>query len=202
MHGQIVVDELEHEVVDNNKGCIVIDAGVFFPYMDNSDNPLIFSLDIGDNPLKNVKLNHRYPNRGYYTITRKYSRKLSKIGYPYFVDLSDEPRRLLLTIHEGIGKNVTHICIPVVVCLSENLPCCVLNLKFLLEKGEFSFKSYKCDGNGWTDYQWTTTKKSNAEDSESEEIIGTPVVDMKKHTLFFDTEIKPFAQKMENLLVL
>ena len=46
------------------------------------------------------------------------------------------------------------------------------------------------------------TKKSNAEDSESEEIIGAPIVDVKKHTLFFDTEIKPFAQKIENLLVL
>lgn len=202
MHGQIIEDELEHEVVDNKKGCIIIDAGILYPYKDDSENPLMFSLDIDDNPLKNVKLNHRYPNRGYYTITRKYGRRLSKIGYPYFVDLSDEPRRLLLTIHVGIGENVTHICIPIVVCLTENLPCCVLNLRFLFEKGEFSFKSYNWDGTGWTDYQWKATKNSYAEDSEFEKIIGTSIVDVKKHILFFDTEIKPFAQKMENLLVL
>lgn len=88
-HGQIIVNELEHEIVDNKKGCIVIDAGVFFPYMDDPENPLVFSLDIGMNPLEDVKLNHRYPNRGYYTITRKYGRRVSKIGYPYFVDLSE-----------------------------------------------------------------------------------------------------------------
>lgn len=29
-HGQIIVNELEHEIIDNKKGCIVIDAGVFF----------------------------------------------------------------------------------------------------------------------------------------------------------------------------
>lgn len=201
-HGQIIVNELEHEIVDNKKGCIVIDAGVFFPYMDDPENPLVFSLDIGVNPLEDVKLNHRYPNRGYYTITRKYGRRVSKIGYPYFVDLSDEPRRLLLTIHVGVGEDIMHICVPVVVCLTEDLPCCVLNLKFLFEKGEFSFESYKKDGIGWRSHSWIATKNSDAEDSELETIMGAPGADMETHTLFFDTEIRPFAQKMEDLLVL
>ena len=55
---------------------------------------------------------------------------------------------------------------------------------------------------GWRRHSWIATKNSDAEDSELETIMGAPGADMETHTLFFDTEIRPFAQKMEDLLLL
>ena len=201
-YGQIIINELEHEIVYNKKGCIVINAGIFFPYLNGSENPLIFSIDINRNPLKNTKLNHRYPNRRYYTITRKYGRRVSKIGYPYFINLSDKPQRLLLTIHVGVGEKVINICVPVVVHLTEDLPCCSLNLNFMFETCEFSIISYRKDEDGWYYYSWTAAKEVNVKKHEHGESIGTPTIDIKTHTLFFQREITPFPQKMEDLFVL
>lgn len=77
-----IISELKDKIADGKTGCIVFDFGIA-PFWDNID----IKLSLGSVELPDQKINHRYRNKSYYTITRKYGRKLSKIGYPYFFPL-------------------------------------------------------------------------------------------------------------------
>lgn len=85
MHDMTVIQsELENEL-NQNKGCIIFDFGCYFPYSNVQD--LIFDFHLGLESFSDKKMNHRYPNKSYQTISRKYGRKVSKLGYPYFFDI-------------------------------------------------------------------------------------------------------------------
>ena len=99
MHDELIVKELGDEVTYNHKGCIVFDSIVYLPFENICDSNFQFSFGIDGYPFMDCKLNHRYPNKEYYTISRKYGRRLSKIGYPYFLDLQDGKQKLLISIN-------------------------------------------------------------------------------------------------------
>lgn len=79
MHGEEVINELGEEI-SKGKGCIVFD----FPYADQDF--LIFKFKLGEEELEPYKYNHRYPNKDYVTISKKMGRRVSRIGYPVFVN--------------------------------------------------------------------------------------------------------------------
>ena len=87
MHGEEVINELGEEI-SKGKGCIVFDFACYFPYADQDF--LIFKFKLGEEELEPYKYNHRYPNKDYVTISKKMGRRVSRIGYPVFVDLNEE----------------------------------------------------------------------------------------------------------------
>lgn len=95
MHDELIVKELADEVTYNHKACIVFDSIVYFPFENIRGSNFQFGVGIDGYPFMDCELNHRYPNKEYYTISRKYGRRLSKIGYPYFLDLQDGKQKLL-----------------------------------------------------------------------------------------------------------
>ena len=75
MHDELIVKELGDEVTYNHKGCIVFDCIVYLPFENISDSIFQFSFGIDGYPFMDCKLNHRYTNKEYYTISRKYGRR-------------------------------------------------------------------------------------------------------------------------------
>ena len=88
MHGEKVIAELK-PIVDEGKCCIVFDFGfVSCDYVFYEDPRLSFS--INGKTMTDCKLNHRYPNGNYITISQKRGRRVSKIGYPYVLDMENK----------------------------------------------------------------------------------------------------------------
>ena len=208
MFHEHIEDELHDDVIKNHKGCLLLDAGIIYSWANIPNNPVIFfSIDIDGNPLQDVKLNHRYPNKGYYTISRKYGRRVSQIGYPYYVDLNNELQKFMMTIHAGIGEDVVHLNIPVQVLLTQEKPVCGLSIRCLHENRECVFRSCcrnKNNNEEWLVNSWHAIKPGHQisfGDSEST-ILESPEINKDTMTLTFAEEITPFPQEVEELVFL
>ena len=185
------------EKISEGKGCIVFDFGCYFPY--SNQDILTFNFKLGKEKLEQYKCNHRYPNNGYVTISKKMGRKVSKLGYPYFVDL-DEEHIMLLEIEVGIRKNTVHLIFPIIVTLTKDEPICSLTLHFNFAEGSFKFTSgYKCKDGGWQRMVWTNRE----EDGDGKNVIfmddPTPIEDT--FTVLYHNVIIPYPQTVENLMI-
>lgn len=195
-----IINELSDEI-ENNKGCIVFDLGCYFPYS-NWKDVLSFKFKLGEEKLEPYVLNHRYPNHGYATISKKSGRKLSKIGYPYFLELN-MTHYILLTIEIGVQEQTMKLIFPVEVTLSKDKPVCGLTFHFNFESfdnPDFIFYSYKkAEDTGW--YQYTWSNKEEKESNEKEIIMERPTL-VNKYTLLYKDVITPFSQKLNELFIL
>ena len=118
------------EFGDGANACVVFDFGIM-NQMENLD----FSFSLGMEEITDIKLNRRYPNKMYRTISRKYGRKLSKVGYPYMVKLEDTLDELILLavrIGEKDTDNYLEMIFPLEVHLSKEKP--ILNIQILIDK--------------------------------------------------------------------
>lgn len=197
-------EEVSNPLADNKTGCIVFDFGAFFPYANNFS----FEISLGLDKLPNQKLNHRYPNKSYYTITRKYGRKLSKVGYPYYFDFSnfEDEQKILLCVKAIIyestdnGKDrMINAVFPLKLNLTKDKPMCALSLRFIVDKMKYEFVSYeRKDGNiGYTPTYWSNIPK--------EDVIPLKLAygkdDDEKITLMFDTTIEPCPNKYDDFII-
>ncbi len=167
MHGELVVKELE-EKVKEGKGCIVIDFGSYLkPTKLNVLDNLNLRLWIDGLEIKDYKLNHRYPNKYYTTLSKKAGRNVSKIGYPYFLEPEDFNRKMdiqleVSIVREADGKKeileTTTIIMTVQLNLDKESSACGLTLHYLYGKKDyfriFSWQS-TADG-GWVRKIWTS----------------------------------------------
>lgn len=123
--------EMEMEEFGNGaEACIVFDFGII-SYLENLD----FSFSLGLEKITDIKLNKRYSNKDYRTISRKYGRKLSKIGYPYMLKLDEKiDEIMLLVVHVGEKEtdNYLEMVFPLDVHLSKEKP--ILNIRFLIDE--------------------------------------------------------------------
>lgn len=219
-----IINELKDMIADGKTGCIVFDLGIA-PFWDNID--IKFSL--GSVELPDQKINHRYNNKSYYTITRKYGRKLSKIGYPYFFPLqSAEPSHkdlwilaLSLTYHlderrEKFLKNNLEIeavypvefFFPLQVCVTKENPVCSLSLRLWLaeEKPCITFKTSTCGADGVIHREIYTNLNDHPKCKsdiitmlDAPEEIPSP--DNHCHGLVYQTILKPHACSIEELWI-
>lgn len=196
-----IINELSAEIKDG-KGCIVFDLGCYFPYS-NWKDVLSFKFKLGAEELEPYVLNHRYRNHGYVTISKKSGRKLSKIGYPCFLELN-MTHCILLIIEIGIQDQTVRLAFPIKVTLSQDKPVCGLTFHLDLENldsPEFIFYSCKKaeDHTGWREYTWSN--KEEKEPNERDIIMEQPTF-ADKYTLIYRDVITPFPQKLNELLML
>lgn len=212
--GDIVQKEIAEEL-SKDKGCIVFDFGCYFPYSD-PDKKLIFEFSVTasqDDTKINAKLNHRYPNKNYYTISKKNGRKLSKIGYPVFVDLNEDNSMMFLQIKVGYDKDIAYMVYPLRIQLTKEYPVCGLKLRFSFDDGALCFSSHKRDVEGWKWFDWFNYRHFKTLEKTLEKkvleknfragieycIFAEP--EQINNTLLFGEVLTPFPQKLEDLLV-
>lgn len=166
------------EFGDEADACIVFDFGI----MNDIEN-LDFSFSLGMEEMTDIKLNRRYPNKTYRTITRKYGRKLSKVGYPYMLKLEekmDEIMLLAVRVGEDGTGNYLELIFPLEVHLSKEKP--ILGIRFLIDE-EFnlwiSSSRYSRD-NKIENVELTNKPNKN----NCKNILATPTRS-SEHTLIF-----------------
>lgn len=199
-----IIDELSDKIKEG-RGCIVFDFGCYFPYS-NWKDILTFKFELGAEKLDSYKLNHRYPNSGYATISKKTGRKLSKIGYPYFCELN-VTHHTLLAIEFGIMSETVKLIFPIDFSLTDDLPVCGLtfhlNFKNFKDGGKplFSFSSCckRTEDAGWDQFIWTN---DDGKEQGERTIIMPPPLSLEDSTLLYSNVLKPFPQKLGELLML
>ena len=149
---------LDSEIeLKENECCIVFDFGCYFPY-ENSEI-LSFSFKWGLEEYEDIKLNKRYINKKCITISKKYDRKISKIGYPIIMKLNQQCKISLIQINIGIKENVINLIFPLSINMTKDKPYCKLSLRYNFTNHQFSFFSDKKNDNiGYNKYLWSNKK--------------------------------------------
>lgn len=139
-------EEIERCENIEKMGCILFDFGCYFPY--NNQDVLVFEIalendtSIDDDILPHQKLNHRYPNSNYMTISKTYGRKICKAGYPIVAPIEELNKYKTLVITVGVEENTVKLKFPIEVCLDENHPVCDLFFRFFIDSYGFIFESF------------------------------------------------------------
>ncbi|WOC32348.1 MULTISPECIES: hypothetical protein [Caproicibacterium] len=180
--------------------CIVFDLGCYFPYR-NSD-VLTFNFTLGMEEFDDYKINHRYPNKSYQTISRKYGRKVSKMGYPYIMKLNEQ-LPMLLCIKVGINDKYVALVFPVQTSMTASKPICALSLRYMFDKNEFYFKSHeKAEGGGYYQHIWKNYELEKEVNNDNEILLNNPCkIDNSSNTLIYDDIIKPCSSLLQDILL-
>lgn len=178
--------------------CIVFDFGCYFPY----SNPeiLTFNFSLGEEKFDDYKLNHRYPNRGYQTISKKTGRKVSKLGYPYIMKLNKQGS-MLLCVNVGIKDEVIHMVFPVQTHMTKEKPVCGLTMHFNFDKGKFVFRSWeKQPDGGWKGHCWYSHEPEEIGDTDI--VLSVPDRISDSDIAIYSDIIEPIPQALSDLSLL
>ena len=156
MHGELLKNEVE---LKEDECCIIFDFGCYFPYANMDD--LVFDFSLENQIFNDKKLNHRYPNKGYQTISRRYGKKVSRIGYPYIMNLNKQDL-LSLVVKVGIYDKIKILNFSIKTNMTKERPACALTMHYMFDKGDIRFISHvpDCDG-GWQQYNWVNYNPNN-----------------------------------------
>ncbi len=201
--------------LDGDTGCIIFDFSCYYPYQDG----LIFDFQLGMDALSDKKLNHRYPNKHFHTISKKLGRKLSKIGYAHFVklsDLIDGEYVAILAIRfgaeacNGEPADVRELLFPLRCRLTKEKPVCGLSMRFNIESASLMFithyKKNKADI-GFSNITWANQAyiENAAAEFEHIPIEGGKVLEGDNlefpKALLFDTVIEPVACELHEFMI-
>jgi len=188
---------MDREIVKNeiqlldNECCIVFDFGCYFPY--SNFGVLTFAFSLGIKEFDDYKINHRYPNKKYQTISKKYGRKVSKIGYPYIMKLYEQSP-MLLCLKVGINKQYITMIFPLQTNLTKEKPICELSLRYNFDKSEFDFMSRR---NIWTNHEIKIERNGC-----NNVLLSTPqMVGDDSCTLIYENIIEPCPEVFSGFLL-
>lgn len=180
--------------------CIVFDFGCYFPYA--NQEILSFGFSLGTERFEDYKLNHRYPNTGYRTISKKYGRKISKLGYPYIMKL-DKQGIMFLCIEVGLKGECLKLIFPIETRMTKESPACGLSLHYFFDRDEFCFTSYENVERGhgrWHQHNWSNYELQGIK-GKNNILLDTPCRPDDTLTLRYDTIITPYPSALEDLLI-
>lgn len=194
MHENMFKKEIQ---LKEDECCIVFDFGCYFPY-ENTEN-LKFDFQLGMKKPDDWKINHRYPNGGYQTISKKIGRKVSKLGYPYVLKLNEQGP-MLLTINVGIEEDYVSLVFPLETNMTKEKPVCALTMRYLFDVKRFSFTSTESvkDDRVFR-YNWLSEPKDTM--TKCDIVLATPTLAEDSCTLVYQDVITPFASTIEKLCV-
>lgn len=204
MHGEVFNNEID---LKEDECCIVFDFGCYFPYAD--EEHLFFDFEFNEHEFNDKVINHRYPNKSYQTITKKYGRRLSKIGYPYIFKLGNQKLKMLhIKVGlqaEGLEEQHITLNIPVETHMTKDKPACVLTLHYFFDKDRFIFESNEPVEKGvWQSYEWINYDKKEIEekgfDTKYITVMNQPCKTGDLDITYGDV-ITPYALRISDLII-
>lgn len=200
MNREIIENEIK---LADDECCIVFDFGCYFPYA----NPeiLTFEFSLGMKQFDDCKMNHRYPNKNYQTISKKCGHKVSKLGYPYIMKLSEQSQSpTLLTIKVGVEDQYITMIFPLQTKMTRENPVCGLSFKYNFDKSDIIFVSYeKGKNNGWISHRWMNFEMNEKTKRNNDIVLNTPCIESQENnTIIYDTVIEPCPVPLTDLLLL
>lgn len=221
MHSEKVIMEIERCInasISEDQVCVVIDAGILFPY----DNPeiIIFDVCLTQDPKKEIKFyedkvyNSRYPNPAYVTISRIYSTKRSKIGYPILLDRLEIENYKWLSIKYGMNdiNDEPHYFImnlPISFDFSNQRPYSVISVRLFAKDPMDIYGSIitydACEDNGWKMYKYYIGNPIEVDLEDDTEVLvpSNSLQNLRaEDVVMYDYEIKIPAMSWKNAIVM
>ncbi|MDZ4994418.1 hypothetical protein GNF80_15835 [Clostridium perfringens] len=191
---------LKNEIqLSEDECCIVFDFGCYFPYLNS--NELSFNFSLGMEEFKDYKINNRYLNKCYQTISKKYGRKVSKIGYPYVMKLKEQVP-MLLNLNIGIKDKYITLVFPIHTKMTKEKPICALKFHYMFDKNEFYFLSYEKNKDcGYHQHIWRNYKSEDKTNSNNDIILNAPNIIDNSCTFVYGEIINPYELALQDLLL-
>lgn len=90
---------LDREIVYGEDECILILDIAYYGVIENVNYlPTRLNFLLNDRQYNDFKVNHRYPNDSYLTITKTYGKYVSRLGYPVVLKLEEAKKPLKITL--------------------------------------------------------------------------------------------------------
>ncbi|WP_317312371.1 hypothetical protein [Clostridium thermobutyricum] len=195
-YSEIIKNEIN---LAEDECCLVFDLGCYFPY--SNSNELNFDFTLGMEQFNDYKINNRYPNRYYKTISRKYGRKVSKIGYPYVMKLNEQ-NHMLLCLNIGIKDKYITFVFPIYTKMTKDKPICALKFHYMFDKNEFYFISYeKAENCGYYKHIWSSYKIEDEINNNNEILLNISSIDKDSNMIVYENIIEPYSLSLHDLLV-
>lgn len=198
MNRELIENEIQ---LADDECCIVFDFGCYFPY--SNVEILTFGFSLGIVEFDDYKINHRYPNKNYQTISKKYGRKISKLGYPYIMKLDEQKDQIpmLLRLRIGLKKQVLNLVFPLLTDMTKDKPICGLSLHYDFDKSEFHFTSHeKAKDVGWYCHNWYSCKVESNRKCDNDIILNPPQsIGDDSNMIVYDDIIKPYSLPLLDL---
>lgn len=196
-YSEVIKNEIQ---LSEDECCIVFDLGCYFPYSNSSE--LTFKFNLGMEEFNDYKINSRYPNKCYKTISRKYGRKVSKLGYPYVMKLNEQ-NPILLRLNIGIRDNYITLVFPIYTEMTKDKPICALKFHYIFDKNEFYFISHeKAKDCRYHQHIWRNYKVEGKTNNDNEIILNAPnITDDNSYTLVYGDIIEPYALSLNDLIL-
>lgn len=179
--------------------CIVFDLGCYFPY--SNANELTFDFALGMEQFNDYKINSRYPNKYYKTISRKYGRKVSKIGYPYVMKLNEQ-NPILLCLNIGVKDKYITLIFPIHTKMTKDKPICALKFHYMFDENKFYFISHeKSKELSYHQHIWKNYKSENETNNDNEIMLNVLSIDKDSNTIIYEDIVEPYSLSLQDLLV-
>lgn len=182
INGEELVKNIEtctgHTLAEE-KGIFIIDFGAYFPFCNQEILKLDCSIGTDEAILssENKKLNHRYPNKGYVTLSKKCGKHVCYSGYFWEQDIDFLNSIKHITFSFGAQGQIVNLTVPTTLSLDRNYPYTAIDCNVDLEDVEndinVDITAYHpdLDMNGkcasWTPKIYSTTKKPKGTDFEA-----------------------------------
>ena len=185
--------------LDEDECCIVFDLGCYFPY--SNANELTFDFALGMEQFNDYKTNSRYPNKYYKTISRKYGRKVSKIGYPYVMKLNEQ-NPILLCLNIGVKDKYITLIFPIHTKMTKDKPICALKFHYMFDENKFYFISHeKSKELSYHQHIWKNYKSENETNNDNEIMLNVLSIDKDSNTIIYEDIVEPYSLSLQDLLV-
>ena len=137
----VVKEEIQSEP---NMGCLIMDLSAYFPFIDQEVCELEFRYWFENGEFvqpSDYRLNHRFNNISYRTLTKKYGRRVSRLGYPIFVSLKNAKERtffleLKFCLNHSWYKSEFYMLLPMKLNMTEEKPVVFLEIRYLMDEME------------------------------------------------------------------
>ena len=195
-YSEVIKNEIQ---LSEDECCIVFDLGCYFPYSNYSD--LTFKFNLGMEEFNDYKINSRYPNKYYKTISRKYGRKVSKIGYPYVMKLNEQ-NPILLCLNIGIKDKYITLIFPIHTKMTKDKPTCALKFHYIFDENKFYFISHeKSKELSYHQHIWKNYKSENEINNDNEILLNVLSIDKDSNTIDYEDIVEPYSLSLQDLLV-
>lgn len=195
----MIIRDFVKEEIQLNAGecCIVFNFGCYFPY--SNTEVLTFEFSLGMKKFEDYKINHRYPNKCYQTISKKYKRKVSKIGYPYIFGLNEQ-NPMLLKFKIGFKDQCITSIFPIQTEMTKDKPICGLSMFYNFEEGRFHFFTYeKNEDGGWKRHNWYNYEISEL--TECDTLLSPPDIIEDSFMIIYHDIITPKPSHLSELFL-
>lgn len=174
MNGQSIADEVQRftgcDPRTAGKGTFIIDIGMFLPhfYEDICDACVLTVSCVCGNQVYTISntadshdggvVNHRYPNRNYYTLSQRKGKKICRIGCVIQTDLDTLRQCSIVTLTYGLLSFTITVNIPVLLPLTVDKPAAAMSVK-INQNGQLTFRVYeRLDEMCWNESIYFTSK--------------------------------------------